>query len=124
MGVPGQAVDTPAPLDWHHVCSYSCNENQNERTWGNARAVVRQRRGATHGAWCIHSDRQQRVADLDDIAAIPADLRSEPRDRTESRALRLRFRAVDDQAARVWRPVAVLGLQPGILHSDGGAGSG
>ena len=29
------------------------------------------------------------------------------------------FRPVDDQIARLWRPVAILGPQPGILHPDG-----
>ena len=43
-------------------------------------------------------------------------------DRPEGGRLWLRLRAVDDQAARLRRPVGVLGLQPGILHADGGPG--
>ena len=42
----------------------------------------------------------------------------------KGRALRLRFRAVDDQTARVRRPVAVLGLQSRIVHADGRPGRG
>ena len=39
----------------------------------------------------------------------------------KAEALRLRLRAVDDQAAWVRRTVGVLGLQSGILHADGRA---
>ncbi len=82
------------------------------------------RRGWTHATGCLHSDRQQRVVDLDHVAAIQADLRFEPRGGAEGRAVRVRFRAVDDQAARFRRAVAVLGLQPRIVHADGRAGVG
>ena len=67
----------------------------------------RPERGAVlHAAWRVHPDRQQRLADLHDLAAVHADLRSEPHHRREGRAFRVRFRAVDDQAARLRRAVA------------------
>ena len=70
-------------------------------------------RGVLHAAWRVHPDRQQRLADQHDVAAVHADLRSEPHHRREGRAFRVRFRAVDDQAARLRWAVAVLGPQPG-----------
>ena len=65
-------------------------------------------------ARCLHSHRQQRLADLHHLAAVQAEFRSEPHDRREGRRLRLRLRAVDDQAAWLRRAVGVLGLQSGI----------
>ena len=42
----------------------------------------------------------------------------------KGRAFRLRFCPFDDQIARVWGPVPVLGLRSGIVHTDGRAGGG
>jgi pyrimidine oxygenase len=39
---------------------------------------------------------------------------------TKAEACGFRFRADDDQAARLWRQDAVLGAQSGELHADGG----
>src|SRR6266446_4928779 len=78
----------------------------------------------THGIRCLYPDRQQRLVDLHCLAAVQAELRPQPRGRRKGRALRLRLRLVDDQTARVRRPVAVLGLQSGILHPYGRTGAG
>ena len=74
-----------------------------------------------HAAWRLHSHRQQRLADQHDVASVHADVRSQSDHRGEGGAVRLRLRAVDDQAAWLRRPVAVLGLQPRVVHTDGGA---
>src|ERR1700730_4997972 len=72
----------------------------------------------------FHTDRQQWLADLDHVAAIYAEFRSQPRDRAARRALRARLRAVDDQVEGFRRQERVLGPQSGILHLDGRAGGG
>ncbi len=46
-----------------------------------------------------------------DVAAVHAELRSQPADRAEGRGLRLRLRPLDDQAARLRRQERVLGPQ-------------
>ena len=76
--------------------------------------------GGCHGYRRVHSHRQQRLADLHHLAAIHADLRAQQADRAEGRALRARFRPVDDQAARLRRQERILGPQSRILHPDGG----
>ena len=92
---------------WHQSCSGFAHEP---------------RRGVREdGPWRLYPHRQQRLADLDRIPAIQAKLRSQPRGGAESRALRVRIRAVDDQAARLRRQERVLGLQPRIVHIDGRA---
>src|SRR6266581_4931894 len=46
----------------------------------------------------IHPDREQWLADFDDLAAIHAHLRAQQADRAEGRALRPRFCPFHDQA--------------------------
>src|SRR5476649_2548156 len=55
--------------------------------------------GECHGYRRVHSDRQQRLADLQDVAAIHAFFRAQQEDRAARRALRPRFCPLDDQAA-------------------------
>ena len=80
--------------------------------------------GAPYGYRRVHSDREQRLADFHELAAIYADLRAQQADRAEGRALRARFCPVDDQAARLRRQERVLGPQSRILHPDGRTGRG
>jgi len=75
--------------------------------------------GIGHGNRRLHPDRQQWLADLDDLAAVYADVRTQSADRPARRALRHGLRALDDQAARLRRQERVLGPQPGVLHADG-----
>src|SRR5437879_5202731 len=63
--------------------------------------------GAFDGYRRIHSDRKQWLADLDDLAAIHAKLRSQQADRAEGRALWAGFCPLHDQAARLRRPKRV-----------------
>ena len=67
--------------------------------------------GAPYGYRRVHSDREQRLADFHELAAIYADLRAQQADRAEGRALRARFCPIDDQAARLRRQERVLGPQ-------------
>src|SRR5262245_12580376 len=87
-----------------------------------ATKIASDQRGACHGAGCIHPHWEQRVAYLHDIASIHADLRLEPAGRRKGGALRVRFRIVDDQAARLWRAVTILGPQSRIFYFDGRVG--
>src|SRR5713226_7386439 len=45
---------------------------------GERPSIISPRRGSAHGTRRLHSDRQQRVADLDHLAAIQAEFRPEP----------------------------------------------
>ena len=80
--------------------------------------------GSCHGYRRLHSDQQQRLADLRHFAAIHAELRAQQAGRAEGRALRARFCPVDDQAARLRRQERVLGPRARKLHPDGRAGGG
>jgi hypothetical protein len=80
--------------------------------------------GGAHGNRRLYSHRQQRLAGVDDLAAIQTELRAQSTGDAQCGALRSRLRAVDDQAARIRREERILGPQPGILHPDGRIGRG
>jgi hypothetical protein len=72
----------------------------------------------------LHSHRQQRLAVVRKRPAVQAQFRAQQADHAEGRALRRRFRAVHDQAARLRRQDRVLGPQPGVVHAHGRARGG
>ena len=69
------------------------------------------------GSRRLHPHRQQRLAHLQRLAPVHAHLRPQPASRPERGALRVRFRALHDQAARLRRQKRVLGPQPGVPPS-------
>src|SRR5579859_1740957 len=72
------------------------------------------------GPWRLYSHRQQRLADLEDLAPLPADLRTQSRYHPAGGEIWLRVRALHGETARLRRRERVLGSLPGKLHPDGG----
>ncbi len=75
-----------------------------------------------HGHRRLHPHRQQRLADIEELTPVPAELRAEQGDRPEGRGARARLRPVDDQTQGLRRRDRVLGPQPGVVHADGRPG--
>src|SRR5215831_6824850 len=78
------------------------------------------RRG--YGFGDLHSDREQWLDDVSELAAVYAVVSTQPYHCGEGRDLWLQLPLVDGEAAGLWWTHRVLGSQSGVLHPDGGAG--
>src|SRR5262249_13063787 len=76
---------------------------------GKEAAMVSGAQGRTYGFRNFYSDREQRLDDVGQHPPRQDAVSTQPRQRRESRSLRLQLPLVDGQTPGFWRPDGVLG---------------